>query len=121
MLVDTSVLVNHIHVENEHLSELFVGAAVSMHPFVFGEIACGSIKDRKRVLGFLRKLPIVQLATDSEVLQFIDRYSLMGKGIGYIDVHLLASAAITAGTRLWSADRHLAGVAERLDLAYHPR
>ena len=81
-----------------------------------GELACGNLAKRAEVLRLLGKLPAVVFATDDEVLAFVERHRLMGAGIGWIDAHLLAAAALT-GTKLWSLDAKLTGAARRLDLA----
>jgi len=87
-----------------------------MHPFVLGEIACGTLADRSGLLELLRQLPSAVVADDGEALAFIGRLRLYGKGLGYIDVHLLASVALTQGTRLWTRDKRLHAVAEELAL-----
>lgn len=91
---------------------------VLMHPFVLGELACGTLKNRDEVLDLLGNLPAAPTATDPEVLGLIERRALMGRGIGYIDVHLLASAALADVGRLWTRDRRLAAVATELELAF---
>ena len=87
-----------------------------MHPFVLGELACGNLKNRGEVLRLLGALPAAPTATDSEVLGLIKRRALMGRGIGYIDVHLLASTALADGAHVWTRDRRLATVAAELEL-----
>ena len=87
-----------------------------MHPFVVGEIACGSLTDRALILGLLQELPGAVVALPDEVLGFIERHHLAGMGIGYVDVHLLASVAL-GGTKLWTRDKRLGAVAEGLDVA----
>jgi len=82
-----------------------------MHPFVVGEIACGSLRDRGSILELLQDLPAALLASPDEVLGFIETHALHGKGIGYVDVHLLASVALTPGARLWTRDTRLLRVA----------
>lgn len=89
-----------------------------MHPFVVGEIACGSLKDRQSLLELLHDLPWAVIATDNEAMQFIERHRLYGKGIGYIDVHLLASVALTEGAQLWTRDQRLRQVAAAMGFAY---
>lgn len=84
---------------------------------MIGELACGQLQDRDELLGLLRQLPAVQAATDEEALHFIETQQLMARGIGYIDVHLLASVALTAGARLWTRDRRLGRVAREMGLA----
>lgn len=87
-----------------------------MHPFVVGELACGNLKNRREVLQLLRDLPSAPTITDPEALSFIERRALMGRGLGYIDVHLLASTALDGAARLWTRDRRLAAVAAELEL-----
>jgi predicted nucleic acid-binding protein len=89
-----------------------------MHPFVLGELACGNLKNRSEVLRLLGDLPAAPTATDPEALGLIERRALMGRGIGYIDVHLLASAALAGVGRLWTRDRRLAAVAAELELTF---
>jgi predicted nucleic acid-binding protein len=89
-----------------------------MHPFVVGEIACGSLRDRAAVLELLQDLPRAVVADSGEVLQFIERHALHGKGIGYVDVHLLASVALTEGAKLWTRDMKLHRIAVALGCAY---
>ena len=87
-------------------SQLERGSVV-MHPFVVGEIACGSLTHRASILELLRNLPAAAVAESEEVLGFIERHTLHGKGIGHIDVHLLASVTLTHGARLWTRDKRL--------------
>jgi predicted nucleic acid-binding protein len=91
---------------------------VMMHPFVLGELACGSLERRDELLRLLGDLPAAPTATDSEVLDLIERRALMGRGIDYIDIHLLASTALAADARIWTQDRRLARAAARLELAF---
>lgn len=118
ILVDTTVWVDHLRRSDAGLVDLLERSAVAMHPFVVGEIACGSLRDRKSILELLQDLPTTAVAQSDEVLQFIDRHTLHGKGIGYVDVHLLASVALTEGTRLWTRDLRLRRVATALGCAY---
>jgi predicted nucleic acid-binding protein len=119
ILVDTSVWVDHLRRGDPGLVDLLERSAVVMHPFVVGEIACGSLSDRKALLELLQDLPPAVVATDDEVRQFIERQALHGKGIGYVDVHLLASVALTGGARLWTRDQKLRQAAAALGCA-HP-
>lgn len=89
-----------------------------MHPFVVGEIACGSLDDRSSVLDLLQDLPAAAVAENEEVLGFIEHQGLHGKGIGYVDAHLLASVALTEGTTLWTRDKRLRVAAEALGCAF---
>jgi predicted nucleic acid-binding protein len=118
ILVDTSVWVDHLRRGDPGLVALLERAAVVMHPFVMGEIACGSLKDRQSLLELIRDLPGAVIATDDEAMQFIERHRLYGKGIGYIDVHLLASVALTGGAQLWTRDQRLRQVAAARGFAY---
>jgi predicted nucleic acid-binding protein len=118
ILVDTSVWVDHLRRGDPGLVALLERAAVVMHPFVMGEIACGSLKDRQSLLELLHDLPRAVIATDNEAMQFIERHRLYGKGIGYIDVHLLASVALTDGAQLWTRDQRLRQVAAAMGFAY---
>lgn len=118
ILVDTSVWVDHLHSGEPALATALEGGRVLMHPFVLGELACGNLTNRDEVLRLLGVLPAAPTATDPEVRSFIERRALMGRGIGYIDVHLLASAALAGVARLWTRDRRLAAVAEELGLAF---
>jgi hypothetical protein len=98
------------------LAELLERSEVITHPFIIGELACGNLKNRDEILRLLAALPSVTVATDEETLLLIERERLMGKGIGYIDVHLLASAALTPGARIWTRDRRFAAVVRELGL-----
>ena len=116
ILVDTSVWVDHLRDGDAQLVELLESNTVVMHPFVVGEIACGSLADRALTLDLLQHLSTAAVAESHEVLEYIERHSLHGKGIGYVDVHLLASAAI-GGTKLWTRDKWLHAVARELGCA----
>ena len=116
ILVDTSVWVDHLRRGDAQLVDLLERSAVVIHPFVVGEIACGRLSDRALILELLQQLPMAIVAESDEVLGYIERHNLHGKGIGYIDVHLLASAAI-GGTKLWTRDKRLGAVARELGCA----
>ena len=117
ILVDTSVWVDHLRVSDEALAALLDTGAVLAHPFVIGELALGNLRQREIVLNALSDLPHASAATDLEVLHFIDRHALFGRGIGYVDAHLLAAVQLTAGAELWTKDKRLHGVAVGLGLA----
>ena len=119
ILVDTSVWIDHLRVGEPELSEALEGGGVLMHPFVLGELACGNLENRAEVLQLLGHLPQAPTAKDREALDFIERRILMGRGIGYIDVHLLVSVALDGAARLWTRDRRLAAAAQELDLAFN--
>ena len=118
ILVDTSVWVDHLRDGDVRVADLLERGAVLMHPFVVGEISCGSLRDRLQILQLLRDLPAMVVAEADEVLGFIERHSLHGKGIGYVDVHLLASTALTAGARLWTRGKRLRMAAHDLGCAF---
>jgi predicted nucleic acid-binding protein len=118
ILVDTSVWVDHLRRGDAQLVDLLDRAKVVMHPFVVGEIACGSLRDRSSILELLQNLPAAAVADSAEVLGFIERHVLHGQGIGYVDVHLLASVALTQGAQLWTRDKSLHAVAVALRCAF---
>lgn len=120
ILVDTSVWVDHLRKTNRELAALLERGQVLMHPFVVGEIACGSLSDRAITLELLQQLPMAALAEPDEALGFIEMRDLHGKGIGYVDIHLLASTALTPGSTLWTRDKRLREAAEILGCAYTP-
>ena len=117
ILADTSVWIEHLRRGNVNLASSLDAEQVLMHPFVLGELACGNMRNRAELLELFGRLPMAMTATDVEMLDFIERHRLMGQGIGYVDVHLLASTVLTRGARLWTRDRRLAAVAHRLGLA----
>lgn len=118
ILVDTSVWVDHLQKGDAQLADLLERGGVVVHPFVVGELACGSLADRATVLELLQDMPAAVVAESDEVLGFIERHRLHGKGIGYVDVHLLASTALTRGAALWTRDLRLRAAAEALGCAY---
>lgn len=116
ILVDTSVWVDHLRGGLPRLATLLQEGEVLIHPLVIGELACGNLCNRQQVLELLQGLPAAIVACDSEVLLLIERDQLMGRGIGYVDAHLLASARLSH-CLLWSLDRRLAAVAQERGLA----
>jgi predicted nucleic acid-binding protein len=118
ILVDTSVWVDHLRRGDVQLARLLERGAVVIHPFVIGEIACGRLADRQSILQLLQDLPMAAVADSDEILGFIERQDLHGKGIGYVDVHLLASVALTDGTQLWTRDKRLNAAADQLGCTY---
>jgi predicted nucleic acid-binding protein len=118
ILVDTSVWVDHLRRGDARLVALLESAKAASHPLVIGEIACGSLADRKTVLTLLQDLPMVAVADGDEVLAYIERRQLYGKGLGYVDMHLLAAVALTAGAWLWTRDKRLHVAAVSLGCAY---
>jgi predicted nucleic acid-binding protein len=118
ILVDSSVWIDHLRAGEPALVELLNSGRVLAHPFVIGELACGNLKNRKAVLSLLQDLPATPVATDEEVLFFIERHGLMGKGIGYVDAHLLAATSLAGTARLWTRDKRLGAVATSMGLAF---
>ncbi|MGR3302351.1 MAG: type II toxin-antitoxin system VapC family toxin [Candidatus Scalindua sp.] len=106
VLVDTSVWVDHFRSGNSQLVKLLNDGDVICHPFIIGELACGNIKNRKQILSLLLALPTAMQASHQEILEFIEIKKLTGKGLGYIDVHLLG-AAFLSNAALWSRDKKL--------------
>lgn len=117
ILVDTSVWIEHLRRGESRLVAALNDARVRIHPCVIGELALGSLQQREVVLGCLKSLPQVTVATDDEVYALIEAERLFGLGIGFLDVHLLAALRLTPGVRLWTLDKRLASVSERLGLS----
>jgi hypothetical protein len=117
VLVDTSVWVSHLREGNAELADLLNNGEVLCHPFIVGELACGNLKDRAVILSYLELLPMGIVAQHEEVLVFIENNGFMGKGLGYVDVHLIASAVLT-GVNIWTRDKRLAQVADHLHIKY---
>ncbi len=120
ILVDSSVWVDHLRAANATLAALLNRNQVLGHSFVTGELSLGSLHRRETILDLLRDLPQARVATDSEVLAFVDARALFGLGIGYVDAQLLASVRLTPGASLWTGDKRLLAVASRLSLAMPP-
>lgn len=118
ILLDTSVWIDHLRQGDAQVVALLQSGRVLTHPFVIGELACGTLKSRTQILGLLAALPQARLAQEHEALFFIERHRLMGHGIGYIDAHLLAATALTEGAKLWTRDKRLDVLANELELAY---
>lgn len=116
ILADTSVWVDHLRRGNPRLGELLLTETVACHPFVIGELACGMLRNRQEVLHLLGELPSLRVAGHDEVLAFLDAHRLAGSGLGYVDLHLLAAAALDR-TPLWTVDSRLAAAAARLGFA----
>jgi predicted nucleic acid-binding protein len=110
MLVDTSVWIDHIRRPERRLIDLLEDNAVDVHVFIIGELACGQLRPRDELTRLLRELPLVPTVDHEEALTFLERYRLHRRGIGWVDLHLLASARL-AGTPLWTRDRRMAQAA----------
>lgn len=116
ILADTSVWIEHFRHGESRLRDALEAAEVLVHPYVIGELACGNLRARESILGLLRRLPHAPLASDAEAHVMIERHRLMGRGIGWIDAHLLASTALLPSTTIWTRDRRLAEVARAIGL-----
>ena len=117
VLVDTSIWVTHLRQGSRQLEKLLMDAEVMCHPFVIGELACGNLKNRHEIISLLQSLPMALTIEFEEFLFFIDKNKLMGKGIGFVDIHLLASTQLT-GIMLWTADKRLRSAADQLELTF---
>lgn len=120
ILVDSSIWIDHLRVRDDALATILDNTQVWTHPFVIGELACGNLHNRSEVLALLGFLPHLSVATDPEVLFYIQQQKLMGRGIGYLDAHLLASVALSSPVKLWTRDKRLAAVATDLGMSYAP-
>ena len=118
ILADTSIWVDHLRSEDNYLASLLELNEIVIHPMVIGELACGNVGNRAEIFGLLRSIPSLPVATDDEVLFLIEYHQLMGRGIGYIDAHLLASVVMTPPATLWTIDRRLMSLADELGVAY---
>lgn len=117
ILVDTSVWIDHFRHVEPQLVDLLGKSQVLVHAVIIGELACGKIKARAQTLHLLRCLPAATQASDEEALQFLERNALYGRGIGWVDMQLCASAKLT-GAKLWSRDKRLKQVANELGFGY---
>ena len=106
ILVDTSIWINHFNKSNAGLISLLNSAKVCIHPFIIGELSCGNISNRSEILSLLKSLPHIEPALDEEVFALIENKKLYGIGLGFIDVHLLASALIH-NVKIWTTDKAL--------------
>ncbi len=115
VLADTSVWIEHFRHREPTLADRLSDGLVLMHPIVSGELACGNLRDRAAILSDLNTLPQSKLATDAEVMQLLEDRRLWGRGLGWVDAHLLASALLS-NCRFWTLDVRLAKVARELGL-----
>lgn len=120
ILVDASIWIDQLHRPDQQFAALLYQQVVVMHPFVAGEIMLGSLRDRANVKTTLTELDSAPVADDAEVLNLIHSARLCGTGIGYVGAHLIASTMLMMGGKLWTRDKRLAAVAERLEIRYKP-
>ena len=118
ILVDTAVWIDHLGEDDPHLAGLLDGGAVLAHPWVTGELALGSLRNRVEILRLLGDLPQATIATAAEVRALVEQHKLFRLGIGYVDAQLLAATMLTADATLWTRDRRLHTPARRLGVAY---
>lgn len=118
VLVDTSVWIDHFRKNDNLLVALLNNHRVMMHSMIRDELACGHLRHRLQILALLKHLPHVFEATHDEALTFMDNKQLMGRGIGFVDVHLLAATVLTPGARIWTRDSRLSVVAQSLEIAW---
>ena len=119
ILVDTSVWIDHWRSPLFHLIALLQDEGMLMRPMIIGELACGNIEPRQETVRILARLPQEPIAGLSEIPQFIEQRQVMGRGIGYVDVRLLAPVPLEGSAKVWAVDRRLHRVADELALAYH--
>jgi predicted nucleic acid-binding protein len=118
IIVDASIWIDQIRRPDETFADLLYRQVVVMHPFIAGEIMLGSLKDRAQVQATLAALDPAPIAEPNEVANLIESAKLFGTGIGYVDAHLIASALLMVGGRIWTRDRRLHAVAERMRIAF---
>lgn len=119
ILVDTSVWVDFLRTGNPELENLLNENRVLMHPMIIGELACGNLNNRRSLLKLWKSLNHLTQASHSEVLYFIENNRLMGRGIGYIDAHLLASVTLAMQAGIWTLDKRLANIASNQSLNWN--
>ena len=117
VLVDTSVWIDHLRKSNRKLVSLLNEESVTIHPFILGELACGNLHNRKEIIALLHALPSITKAAADELLFFIERHTLMGRGVGLVDMHLLAACHLDS-CLLWTKDKRLKGIAIEMKIAF---
>ena len=121
VLVDSSVWVGHFKQRNEHLAALLADGAVLCHPYIVAEVACGTPPQRSAIIRLLGELESAPVATQEELLAMLDSRGLYGRGCGFVDLSLLASALLSEKTLIWTVDKRLETLARALNKAYRPR
>lgn len=118
ILVDTSIWIDHLREGCRVLAKFLNNGEVLCHPFIIGELACGNLRQRREIIALLQALPHLDRVPDDEVLYFIEKHRLFGKGLGFVDMHLLASCSMDTA-QLWTKDRRLKKIAEDLGMGMH--
>jgi predicted nucleic acid-binding protein len=116
ILADTSVWVDHLRSGDDEMRDRLNRGEIVIHPFIVAELALGSLKDRRRTLALFDRLPQMRVARASEVRVAIEARRLYGLGIGLVDAHLIASVLIGSPVLLWTRDKRLGKVSERLGI-----
>jgi predicted nucleic acid-binding protein len=120
ILVDTSIWIDHFRYGDAELRKIINDDRLLCHPFVVGELALGSLRERDVVLAFLAAQREAMIATHAEVMTIIDSHSIFSIGIGYTDAHLLTSTLLDKRSSLWTRDKRLAAAAQKIGAALHP-
>jgi predicted nucleic acid-binding protein len=120
IIADTGIWIDHINKGDAVLASLLRRRQIALHPMIIGEVALGSIPNRKSLLEELRALPQAKPASHTEVMAMIEWSGLFNSGIGYVDAHLLASAKQLPDGYVWTRDKRLHAQAARLGVAYAP-
>ncbi|GAB2680597.1 type II toxin-antitoxin system VapC family toxin [Aliiglaciecola aliphaticivorans] len=118
VLVDSSVWIDHLRRKDDVLSQLLINGQVCIHPMIIGELACGHLRNRVSIIKLWQNLPHANHATHQEALHCLEKHSLFGKGVGFIDLHLLASTLLSNNTFLWTNDRRLKKLADDMKLSF---
>ncbi len=118
ILVDTSVWIDHFRQKDEHLVNTLEDNRVLTHPMIWGELACGHLQNLDQILSLFQNLPQTSEATHDEALYCLTSHNLMGQGIGFVDLHLLASTLLTKNTLIWTRDKRLHKSAASLKVSY---
>jgi len=121
ILVDSSIWIDHLRRADAELVRLLAGGEVLCHPFVIGELTCGHLRQRAVFLAQLQALPLAAATTHEEAIAFVERHALAGRGIGWVDVHLLSSTLLERPAALWTRDKRLAATAALLGCLHQPR
>jgi predicted nucleic acid-binding protein len=120
ILADTSVWIDFFRKPDKHVQDLARQRRICGHPFVTGELAAGSLHVRHRMVLMLRNLPQLQPVEDSAFYAFLEKHEVNGKGMGFVDIHLLAAASEAGNVQVWTRDRRMLEQATHLGLAYRP-
>jgi predicted nucleic acid-binding protein len=117
VLVDTNIWIDHFLGINKDIVTLLNLGSVACHPFIIGELAAGNLKNRVEILSLFQALPSTPVVEFYEYLEFVESRKLMGQGLGFVDIHILASAVLS-GLPLWTGDKRLAEAASDLGVSY---